>query len=98
MSSGRTLPAKAVRSRIAGHYWRSAVENWTGSGEYQFRQVTSWRMERLNPGPGLRRQKRFAGRFVHELIALCAPRLTFISYGIPEKEMRSGSTSKGVCY
>jgi hypothetical protein len=26
----------------------------------------------------------------HELIALCAPRLTFISYGIPRKAMRNG--------
>jgi hypothetical protein len=26
----------------------------------------------------------------HELIALCAPRLTFFSYGIPEKATRTG--------
>jgi len=58
--------------------WGEAVENLTGSGEYHW----------------------MAGNFLkyagplhwddlpvdsHELIALCAPRLTFISYGVPEK-------------
>lgn len=34
----------------------------------------------------------------HQLIALCAPRLTFISYGIPEKATPNGWISRGVTW
>ena len=55
-----------------------AVENLTGSGEYHWMAGNF-----LKYGAG----KTAADLPVdaHELIALCAPRLTFISYGIPEK-------------
>jgi lysophospholipase L1-like esterase len=55
-----------------------AVENLTGSGEYHWMAGNFLKYG----GP------KNAGDLPvdsHELIALCAPRLTFISYGIPEK-------------
>jgi hypothetical protein len=55
-----------------------AVENLTGSGEYHWMAGNFLRYG----GP------KNAGDLPvdsHELIALCAPRATFISYGIPEK-------------
>jgi lysophospholipase L1-like esterase len=55
-----------------------AVENLTGSGEYHWMAGNFLKYG----GP------KNAGDLPvdsHELIALCAPRLTFISYGVPEK-------------
>jgi hypothetical protein len=61
-----------------------AVENLTGSGEYHWMAgnflkygAEESKFGRLTPGD--------LPVDSHELIALCAPRLTFISYGIPEK-------------
>ena len=61
-----------------------AVENLTGSGEYHWMAGNF-----LKYGAA---ESRFGGKTAgdlpvdaHELIALCAPRFTFISYGIPEK-------------
>lgn len=61
-----------------------AVENLTGSGEYHWMAGNF-----LKYGTA---ESRFGSRTAadlpvesHELIALCAPRPTFISYGIPEK-------------
>jgi lysophospholipase L1-like esterase len=61
-----------------------AVENLTGSGEYHWMAGNF-----LKYGAA---ESRFGSRNAgdlpvdaHELIALCAPRPTFISYGIPEK-------------
>ena len=61
-----------------------AVENLTGSGEYHWMAGNF-----LKYGAA---ESRFDGKNAgdlpvdaHELIALCAPRPTFISYGIPEK-------------
>jgi hypothetical protein len=61
-----------------------AVENLTGSGEYHWMAgnflkygAEESKFGRLTPGD--------LPVDAHELIALCAPRLTFISYGIPER-------------
>ena len=61
-----------------------AVENLTGSGEYHWMCGNF-----LKYGAA---EAKFGSKTpgdlpvdAHELIALCAPRLTFISYGIPEK-------------
>ena len=61
-----------------------AVENLTGSGEYHWMAGNF-----LKYGAA---ESRFGGKNAgdlpvdaHELIALCAPRPTFISYGSPEK-------------
>lgn len=61
-----------------------AVENLTGSGEYHWMagNFLKYGAERAAFG------SRNAGDLpvdAHELIALCAPRPTFISYGVPEK-------------
>jgi hypothetical protein len=61
-----------------------AVENLTGSGEYHWMagNFLKYGAEEASFG------SKNAGDIpvdAHQLIALCAPRLTFISYGIPEK-------------
>jgi hypothetical protein len=61
-----------------------AVENLTGSGEYHWMAGNFLKYGAADATFGSRN----AGDIpvdAHELIALCAPRLTFISYGIPEK-------------
>jgi hypothetical protein len=61
-----------------------AVENLTGSGEYHWMAGNFVKYGASEAGFGSKN----AGDIpvdAHELIALCAPRLTFISYGIPEK-------------
>jgi lysophospholipase L1-like esterase len=64
--------------------WGEAVENLTGSGEYHWMAgnflkygASEATFGSKNPGD--------LPVDSHELIALCAPRLTFISYGVPEK-------------
>ncbi len=61
-----------------------AVENLTGSGEYHWMAGNFLKYGASQSAFG---SKTAADLPVdaHELIALCAPRLTFISYGIPEK-------------
>jgi hypothetical protein len=64
--------------------WGEAVENLTGSGEYHWMAGNFLKYGAAEATFGSRN----AGDLpvdAHELIALCAPRLTFISYGIPEK-------------
>ena len=61
-----------------------AVENLTGSGEYHWMagNFLKYGAEEADFG------SKNAGDIpvdAHQLIALCAPRLTFISYGVPEK-------------
>ncbi len=61
-----------------------AVENLTGSGEYHWMagNFLKYGAEQSSFG------SRNAGDLpvdAHMLIALCAPRLTFISYGVPER-------------
>ena len=61
-----------------------AVENLTGTGEYHWMAGNFLKYGASESAFGSRN----AGDMPvdsHELIALCAPRLTFISYGVPEK-------------
>src|SRR3989442_11997369 len=61
-----------------------AVENLTGSGEYHWMAGNFLKYGAADATFGHRN----AGDLpvdAHELIALCAPRPTFISYGVPEK-------------
>ncbi len=61
-----------------------AVENLTGSGEYHWMCGNFLKYGAADSVFGSKN----AGDLpvdAHELIALCAPRLTFISYGIPER-------------
>jgi hypothetical protein len=61
-----------------------AVENLTGAGEYHWMAGNFLKYGASEATFGSKN----AGDIpvdAHELIALCAPRLTFISYGIPEK-------------
>ena len=64
--------------------WGEAVESLTGSGEYHWMagNYLKYGAAAATFGSGN------AGKLPvdsHELLALCAPRLTFVSYGIPEK-------------
>ena len=64
--------------------WGEAVENLTGSGEYHWMAGNFLKYGAPEASFGSKN----AGDLpvdAHELIALCAPRLTFISYGVPEK-------------
>jgi lysophospholipase L1-like esterase len=61
-----------------------AVENLTGAGEYHWMAGNFLKYGAAEAAFGSKN----AGDLpvdAHELIALCAPRLTFISYGVPEK-------------
>jgi hypothetical protein len=64
--------------------WGEAVENLTGSGEYHWMAGNFLKYGASEATFGSRN----AGDIpvdAHELIALCAPRPTFISYGVPER-------------
>jgi len=64
--------------------WGEAVENLTGSGEYHWMAGNFMKYGASEATFGSKN----AGDLpvdAHELIALCAPRPTFISYGVPEK-------------
>jgi hypothetical protein len=64
--------------------WGEAVENLTGSGEYHWMAGNFLKYGASDATFGSKN----AGDIpvdAHELIALCAPRLTFVSYGVPEK-------------
>ena len=64
--------------------WGEAVENLTGSGEYHWMAGNFLKYGASEAVFGSRN----AGDIpvdAHQLIALCAPRLTFISYGVPER-------------
>ena len=61
-----------------------AVENLTGSGGYHWMAGNFLKYAAAESSFGARN----AGDLpvdAHEMIALCAPRFTFISYGVPEK-------------
>ena len=71
-------------AKLSRRNWGEAVESLTGSGEYHWMAGNF-----LKYGAS---DAKFGAKTVadlpvdsHELIALCAPRLVFISYGIPEK-------------
>ncbi|HEU4996778.1 MAG TPA: GDSL-type esterase/lipase family protein [Gemmatimonadaceae bacterium] len=64
--------------------WGEAVENLTGSGEYHWMAGNFLKYGAAEATFGSRN----AGDIpvdAHQLLALCAPRLTFVSYGIPER-------------
>ena len=64
--------------------WGEAVENLTGSGEYHWMAGNFLKYGAAEATFGSLN----AGDLpvdAHELLALCAPRLTFVSYGVPEK-------------
>ena len=64
--------------------WGEAVENLTGVGEYHWMAGNFMKYGAAEASFGSKN----AGDIpvdAHELIALCAPRPTFISYGVPEK-------------
>ncbi|HTY63981.1 MAG TPA: acetylxylan esterase [Acidobacteriota bacterium] len=61
-----------------------AVENLTGSGEYHWMAGNFLKYGASEAGFGSKNPGDIPVD-AHELIALCAPRLTFISYGIPDK-------------
>ncbi len=64
--------------------WGEAVENLTGSGEYHWMAGNFLKYGAAEATFGSKN----AGDIpvdAHQLIALCAPRPTFISYGVPEK-------------
>jgi hypothetical protein len=64
--------------------WGEAVENLTGTGEYHWMAGNFLKYGASEATFG----SKTAGDLpvdAHELIALCAPRLTFVSYGVPEK-------------
>ena len=64
--------------------WGEAVENLTGSGEYHWMAGNFLKYGTAESTFGSKTPNDLPVD-AHELIALCAPRLTFISYGVPEK-------------
>src|SRR5665213_1884632 len=64
--------------------WGEAVENLTGTGEYHWMAGNFLKYGASEATFG----SKTAGDLpvdAHELLALCAPRPTFVSYGVPEK-------------
>jgi len=61
-----------------------AVENLTGSGEYHWMAGNFLKYGAAEAGFGSMNASNLPVD-AHELIALCAPRPTFISYGVPER-------------
>ncbi len=61
-----------------------AVENLTGSGEYHWMAGNYMKYGAAESASGAGSADQLSIDS-HSLIAMCAPRLTFISYGIPEK-------------
>ncbi len=71
-------------AKLSRRNWGEAVENLTGTGEYHWMAGNFLKYGAAEATFGSRN----AGDLpvdAHELIALCAPRPTFISYGVPEK-------------
>jgi len=71
-------------AKLSRRNWGEEVENLTGPGEYHWMAGNFLKYGAAESTFGSKN----AGNLpvdAHELIALCAPRLTFISYGVPEK-------------
>jgi lysophospholipase L1-like esterase len=64
--------------------WGEAVENLTGTGEYHWMAGNFLKYGAAEASFGSRNPGDLPVD-AHELLALCAPRLTFVSYGVPEK-------------
>src|ERR1700722_6646260 len=70
-------------AKLHRHNWGEAVESLTG-GEYYWMAGNFIKYGASDAVFGAKTAKDLPVDS-HELIALCAPRLTFISYGVPEK-------------
>jgi hypothetical protein len=71
-------------AKLHRRYWGEQVENLTGAGEYHWMAGNFIKYGAADADFGSKN----AGDIpvdAHQLIALCAPRPTFISYGVPEK-------------
>jgi hypothetical protein len=64
--------------------WGEAVENLTGTGEYHWMAGNFLKYGAAEATLGSKTPGDLPVD-AHELLALCAPRLTFVSYGVPEK-------------
>jgi hypothetical protein len=64
--------------------WGEAVENLTGSGEYHWMAGNFLKYGASEASFGAKTAADLPVD-AHELLALCAPRATFVSYGVPEK-------------
>ncbi len=64
--------------------WGEAVENLTGTGEYHWMAGNFLKYGASEASFGSKTARDLPVD-AHELIALCAPRLAFVSYGVPEK-------------
>jgi hypothetical protein len=64
--------------------WGEAVENLTATGEYHWMAGNFLKYGAADATFGSKTPGDLPVD-AHELIALCAPRLTFVSYGVPEK-------------
>lgn len=64
--------------------WGEAVENLTGTGEYHWMAGNFLKYGASEAAFGSKNPGDLPVD-AHELLALCAPRLTFVSYGVPEK-------------
>jgi hypothetical protein len=64
--------------------WGEAVESLTAGGEYHW-MAGNYLKYGASEAAMVQRPLSILPVDSHELIAMCAPRLTFISYGIPEK-------------
>src|SRR5579872_5533330 len=64
--------------------WGEAVENLTGTGEYHWMAGNFLKYGASDASFGSKTPGDLPVD-AHELLALCAPRLTFVSYGVPEK-------------
>jgi hypothetical protein len=73
------------------------VENLTGSGEYHWMAGNFLKYGAAQASFGSKNASDLPVD-ANELIALCAPRLTFISYGVPIRGMRSGWTTRAALW
>jgi (4-O-methyl)-D-glucuronate---lignin esterase len=87
-SSGRGGAALLRRN------YGETLENLTGSGEYQWMAGNFLRYGAAKAAFGARNPGDLPVD-AHELIALCAPRLVFISYGVPERGDASWVDQRG---
>jgi hypothetical protein len=69
-------------AKLHRRHWGEQVENLTGSGGYHWMAGNFLKYGAANP---VARTPGDLPVDAHELIALCAPRPVFISYGVPEK-------------
>ncbi len=70
-------------AKLSRRNWGEALENLTGTGGYHWMAGNFLKYGASDAAGGPKTAKDLPVD-AHELIALCAPRLTFISYGIPE--------------